>query len=183
MTTQNQQPPWTHFAQGGVIYDLSHLHTYTTKFTRSADSDKPPESYSVNVSFSHHCFTTGLPAGGESYDARLRLDVDGDERIFNVRRWKLSKNLPGIIGRLHTLKCMQTRHSNYFTVALLDDDGATVEYDVFFRAWKPGKGRINLYVESAYVREARFGTSRPKGTRIGFFVILHNTLNKRQIHT
>lgn len=78
---------------------------------------------------------------------------------------------------------MQTGRSNYFTVALVDEDGASVEYDVFFRAWKPGKGRINFHVESAYVREDGYGTSRPKGMRIGFFVILHNTLNERPIHT
>jgi hypothetical protein len=69
-----------------IIYDLSHLRTYTTKFTRPAQSNKAAESYSVNISFSHHCFTQGLPAEDETYNATLRFDVDGDERIFNVRQ-------------------------------------------------------------------------------------------------
>jgi hypothetical protein len=146
-------------------------------------SNKTAESYRVNISFSHHCFTQGLPAEAEKYDATLRFDVDGDKRIFNVRRWRLSRNLPDIIEKLPAHKCMQTGRSNYFTVALVDDNGASVEYDVFFRAWKPGKGRINLHVESAYFREDSYGTSRPKGMRIGFFVILHNTLNELPIHT
>ncbi len=183
MATQNQQPPWTTFEHGDIIFDLSHLHTYTTKFTRPSQANKPSESFSVNISFGHHCFTQGLPAKGETYDASLRFDVDGDRRIFNVRRWKLSRNLPGIIEKLPAQKCMQTGRSNYFTIAIVNDDGTSVEYDVFFRTWKPGKGRISLHVESAYVREDTYGTNRPKGMRIGFFVILHNTLNELPIHT
>jgi hypothetical protein len=57
-----------------------------------------------------------------------------------------------------------------------------MEYEVFFRVWKPGRGRIFLHVESAYVREGDYGRSKPKGTAIDFYVILHNTLNKRAIH-
>lgn len=182
MASQNKQSPWTTFAHGDIIYDLSHLRTYTTKFARPAQSNKTPEFYGVNISFSHHCFTQRLPAKGGIYDPTLRFDVDGEQRIFDVRRWRLSRNLPTIVESLPTRKCMQTGRSNYFTVSVIDEDGASVDYEVFFRAWKPGKGRISLHVESAYVREESYGTSRPKGLRIGFFVILHNTLNELPIH-
>lgn len=182
MVIENRQPPWTTFSCGGIIYDLSHLRTFTTKFTRPSQKDKPAESYSVNISFSHHCFTRGLPAEGEAYEAMLRFDVDGDERLFDMRRWRLSRKLPNIIERLSEHKCFQTKHSNYFIISGIDDNGTAVEYEVFFRVWKPGKGRINLHVESAYVRETDFKTSKPKGMPIGLFVILSNTLNNRPIH-
>jgi len=54
---------------------------------------------------------------------------------------------------------------------------------VYFRVWKPGRGRIFLHVESAYIREEDYGRSKPKGRSIDFYVILHNTLNKRAIHS
>lgn len=71
-------------------------------------------------------------------------------------------------------KCIQTAHSNFFKVTLVDTNGAEVEYEVFFRIWKLGKGKLQLHVESAYVRDDP--RQRPKGTAVGFFVILHNTL-------
>lgn len=174
---------WNRFEHQGKNYDLSHLRGFTTKFERPARNGKAAESFSVNVSFSHHCFTQGLPAHGESYDLSLRFDFNGEKRIFDVRRWELSKQLPSIIAGLPMRKCQQTGRGNYFTVALIAGDGTSVEYDVFFRTWKPRRARLNLHVESAYVRQASYGTSRPNGTAIGFFIILHNTLHKRPIHT
>jgi hypothetical protein len=170
------------FHHNGQRYDLQHLRSYTITYERPVQGKNPAESFSVNVTFSHHCFTEGLPKNEAPHDPALRYDFNGDPRLFNVRRWALSRQLPDIIAKLPTLRCAQTGKGNFFTVALTDADGATVDYEIYFRIWKPGKGRIFMHVESAYVREADYGSSRPKGMSIAFFVILHNIRHGRPIH-
>jgi hypothetical protein len=170
------------FNHDGQEYDVQHLRPFTQTYERDAKGALPAESYSVNVTFSHHCFTEGLPKDGTPHDAKLRYDFDGDPRLFNAKRWELSKQLPGIVANLPKLHCAHTGKGNFFTVVLTDADGAKVEYEIYFRVWKPGKGRIFMHVESAYVREAGFGTSRPKGMKVSFFVILHNIRHGKPIH-
>ena len=49
-----------------------------------------------------------------------------------------------------------------------------MDYDVFFTASRSSiKGRLNLYVQSAFVREKE---KLPAGKRIRFEIILYNTL-------
>jgi hypothetical protein len=69
---------------------------------------------------------------------------------------------------------MHTGHGNFFTVELIEEDGQRVDYDVFFTASRSSiKGRLNLYVQSAFVREKE---KLPAGKRIRFEIILYNTL-------
>ena len=124
----------------------------------------------------------GLPRDGSTYDLTLGFEHEGDRRIFDAGRWERSKLLPDIIAKLPTSRCEQSGYGNFFTIEIIAEDGSKIEYEVFFRVWKPGRGRIFLHVESAYVRDADYGSSRPKGMVIDFYVILHNTLNKRPIH-
>jgi hypothetical protein len=173
---------WSEFKHAEQVYDLKHLRPYTTSYERPAKGKRPAEKFSVNVTFSHHCFTRGLPRDGSPYDLALRFDYEGDRRIFDAGRWELSKLLPDIIAKLPANKCQQSGHGNFFTIEMVAGDGRKIEYEVFFRVWKPGRGRIFLHVESAYVREEDYGSSRPKGMVIDFYVILHNTLNNRSIH-
>ena len=173
---------WTEFRHIEQVYDLKHLRSYTTSFEQPAKDKRPAQKFSVNVIFSHHCFTRGLPRDGSAYDLTLGFDYEGDRRIFDIGRWELSKLLPDIIEKLPTNKCQQTGHGNFFTIEMVAADGTKVEYEVFFRVWKSGRGRLVLHVESAYVREENYGSSKPKGMAINFYVILYNTLNKRTIH-
>jgi len=174
---------WNEFKHAEQVYDLKHLRPYTTSFERPAKGNRLAEKFSVNVTFSHHCFTRGLPRDGSAYDLTLRFDREGDRRIFDAGRWELSKLLPGIIAKLPTSRCYQSGYGNFFTIELVAGDGSKIEYEVYFRVWKPGRGRIFLHVESAYIREEDYGRSKPKGRSIDFYVILHNTLNKRAIHS
>jgi hypothetical protein len=167
---------------GGTEYDIGHLRPFTVAYRYPASGKNPADSFSVNVSFSHHCYSRGLPRKGEGFDSTLLFEVNGDKRLFDLRRWKLSKHLPAIITDLSNRKCAQSGRGNFFTVAMVEEDGSTVEYDVFFRAWKPGKGRLFMHVESAYVRDGDYASSRPGGTAINFSVILRNTRNERPIH-
>jgi len=74
---------------------------------------------------------------------------------------------------------MHTGHGNFFTVALVAENGGTIDYDVFFTATKSSKkGRVNLFIQSAFVREKE---KLPAGRTIRFVIILHNTLHKKPI--
>jgi hypothetical protein len=44
------------------------------------------DSFSVNVSFSHHCYSRGLPRKGGGFDTTLLFEVEGDERLFVWRQ-------------------------------------------------------------------------------------------------
>jgi hypothetical protein len=43
---------------------------------------------------------------------------------------------------------------------------------------KPAISRLALHIQSAYIRDPNYNSSRPSGKPIRFLVILHNTLNK-----
>jgi hypothetical protein len=74
---------------------------------------------------------------------------------------------------------MHTGHGNFFTVELIEEDGQSADYDIFFTASRSStKGRLNLYVQSAFVRDKE---KLPAGKRIRFEIILYNTLVGKQI--
>jgi hypothetical protein len=104
-------------------------------------------------------------------------------RVFDPYRYEMSRRLPEIIAGLPTRLVRQTGRSNFITVEIIREAGDVVEYDVFFKVKKIGRGRLELRVESAYVRDPEYGSSRPLGKKIGFLVILHNTLNSLTIRT
>ena len=112
-------------------------------------------------------------------DSRTMSEEEYDD-LLQGQDWKsLSKRLPGIIETMAHRKCFHTGRGNFVTVEVIREDGVPVNYHVFFTASKSTrKGRINIYIQSAYVPEKRVGTtSKP----IRFLVILHNTLNQLPI--
>lgn len=117
----------------------------------------------------------------ESPDPKLFYSDSRETRHFDFRRYELSFHLPGIVDGLMTRKCFHTERGNYFTLDVLDDKGNKVEYEVYFTVSKSSKpGFINLYIQSAYPRDAAHRSGRPKKNPkpIGFPIILYNTLNK-----
>jgi hypothetical protein len=64
---------------------------------------------------------------------------------------------------------------NFFTVELIDAAGERVEYTVYFKLSRaPGKGRLNLYVQSAYVQDDT-PQERPRPRKpIRFSVVAYN---------
>jgi hypothetical protein len=93
------------------------------------------------------------------------------------------------VARLDQCKCYHTGRGNYFSIQLVDASGAPVEYDVFFTVSRSSqKGVLNVFVQSAYVRDAEhMNRPRPNASRrpnlqpIGFHVILFNTLMGKAI--
>jgi hypothetical protein len=64
---------------------------------------------------------------------------------------------------------------------LVDDAGECIEYDIFFRLVKTGKGVLELIVETAFDRRPENRKYRPAGKPIRFWIILHNTLHGKPL--
>ena len=96
----------------------------------------------------------------------------------------MSKRLPEIIQALPTKKPYHnSNRRNFFTVVILTDNEPPIEYDIFFKVKKLGKGRLEMIVETAFVRDPAHASSRPSGKPIRFWIILHNTLHGLKIRS
>lgn len=172
---------WPDFEYCGIQCDLRHLHPCTIRFERPATDGQTPEVFTVDVRFTSHCFTRA-PKENEAYDPR-QLYPDREElRLFDFQRYELSKGLPDIIRGLPARKPRHNRtRQNYFTVELIDANGVRVDYEIFFKVKKPRRGRLEMLVETAFVRDLEHQSSRPSGRPVGFWIILHNTLHNIKI--
>jgi len=173
---------WKPFLFEGVLYDLSHLHPRAVTYRQPAASGKPERTYSVDIIFSLHCFTRGIKEGEKPDKAFLYRD-SREARVFDFRRYELSKNLLAIIEQLHEKKCYHSGKGNFFVVEIITEDGARQNYEIYFEASRSSrKGVVNLYVQSAYVRDEAHKGNRPKKKPIRFTVILFNTLTNKPIN-
>ena len=102
--------------------------------------------------------------------------------MFDFQRYQLSKRLPALVEGLSKRKCYHSGKGNFFTVELVDEQTRSrVEYEIYFTASRASKkGIVNLYVQSAYVRD-REHQNRPQRKPIGFHIILYNVLNGIEI--
>lgn len=169
---------WRTFLYRGKSYDHSHLYPHTITYVRPAEGSDPPRPYTVKISYSMHCFTRECKTG-ETPDPALLYSDDRETRVFDFNRWELSRHLPGIIKGLMGRKCFHTGYRNFFTVELINEaDKAIVKYEIFFEVSRSTqKGILNLFVQSAYVRDTPEAGKRRHNPPIRFAFILHNTLN------
>jgi len=166
----------------GKTYDLSHLEPLSFEFVVPEKEGRPKQLYAIEVLFSWHCFTRGI-AVGEQFPEALAYERGRETRLFDERRYHLSKNLPRIIRGIGSRKCFHTGRGNFFTVELVDEQGNRIEYTIFFKVSRHTKPReLTLRVESAYVRGDRvpLGRSRPPRP-IRFSVIAYNTATGKPI--
>jgi hypothetical protein len=172
---------WKSFAFEGTVYDLTHLHPKRLNYRQAAAGDKPERVYTVDVTFSLHCFTRGIKPGEQPHPSLLYAD-SRECRVFDFRRYTLSRELPVIVDELHRRKCYHSGKGNFFVVELVTNEGERLDYEIYFEASRsPRKGVLNLYVQSAYVRDEAHRGNRPKKKPIGFTVILFNVLNNKPI--
>jgi hypothetical protein len=172
---------WKPFDLNGLVYDLAHLHPFSFDFVLAAKDDAPERVYPIDVTFSLHCFTEKLK-DGEDLQPDLAYNDNRETRHFDVKRYECSKQLPGIIRSLGERKCFHAVGGNFFTVHLMMDAGVEVEYSVYFKMSRGStKGRLTLYVTSAYIQD---GVPRAKPhprKPIRFSVIAFNTANNKAI--
>jgi hypothetical protein len=171
---------WAPFTKGNVTYDLTHLHPKTLTFEQPAKENRPSRKYVVEVEFGLHCFTCGFE-GDDNIDRELIYSDARESRLFDFDRYELSKRLLEIVENLPSRKCYHTDHGNFFTVEMIKSNGTTAQYEVYFTLSRSSKkGSLNLYVQSAYVRDCGHKTNQRRKS-VGFFVLLFNTLTDRPI--
>jgi hypothetical protein len=172
---------WLPFKHGGKVYDLSHLYPCTLEYNRPGEGNKQAEVYKVEVTYTLHCFSRELKPDETCGDDLMYTD-GYERRVFDFRRFELSKLLPGIIQTLPDRKPYHNNNRrNYFTVEVVVENGSTVEYDIFFKVKKKAKSRLEMIVETAFVRDPGYDSTRPNGKPIRFWIILHNTMNNKKI--
>ena len=170
---------WDPFEFDGKSYDLSHLHPCVHSYVQPAKGTNLPRCYKAEILFSLHCFTRG--GEGETVDAGMQYSDHRENRVLDFRRYNLSLQLPAIVKSLMTRKCFHTERGNVFTVSIVDEGGDKVDYEIYFTVSKSSKaGIINLFIQSAYPRDAAYSSSRPRKhpKPIGFPVIVYNVLNR-----
>lgn len=174
-TTLNKSVQWKPFVHSGTTYDLSHLHPFVQSYLQPANGRNPPRGYRVNVLYSLHCFTRS--GAGETIDSSVQYSDDRETRVFDFRRYNLSLQLPEVMKNLIAAKCYEADRGNFFTVHLADDNGNSIDYEVYFTVSKSSTaGILNLFVQSAYPRDAAYRSNRPnkRPKPIGFAIILYN---------
>ena len=182
MASISKAMQWKPFQFSGKVYDLAHLHPRSVTYEQPAKGDAPARAFRVDAIFGLRCFTRGRDQKVPQENALLYGD-DREIRVFDFVRHELSKRLPEIIERLPQRKCYHTGKGNFFSVEIVRGDGRVVEYDIFFVATRSSaRGKINLYVQSAYVRDAEHASNRPDRKPIGSYLILFNTQNNKPIN-
>lgn len=171
---------WRPFTFAGQSYDLSHLHPFELDVVVPVKDGKPEQMFPFLVEFSLHCFTRTIEAGD---NPALEYSDNRETRTFCFDRHHLSLHLPEIILGIGNKRCSHTGQGNFFIVELIDHRGLPVEYEIYFDVSKKSKakGRMKLFVQSAYVRDAAGQAYRPNPKRIRFYVIAHNTIMGKPI--
>ncbi len=166
---------WKPFTHDGRIYDLAHLHPRRTTIVQEGQAGKPTRAYELQVIFSLHCFTRGI-GERETPDPALLYSDARETRVFDFARYELSKLLPAIIEELPMRKCYHSGKGNFFVVELVDQDGIRGEYEIFFTASRSTtRGILNLFVQSAYVRDAAHLRAKPAPRKpIRIAILLYN---------
>jgi hypothetical protein len=166
---------WLPFNHGGKVYELAHLHPCTVKYEYPTDGKKVAAVFTVDITYGSHCFTCD-PAKVAIVSPDMDYADARHVRVFDFGRYELSKQLPKIVEGLAERKCWNSSKGNFFTIEVITGEGKPADYDVFFAVSKSSqKGRINLFVQSAYMKDRK---TLESSSPIKFRFILHNTLNR-----
>lgn len=147
---------WLPHVSAGTTHTFSHLNPFSFVHTAPARSRgagrpiQPAVSITVNVAFSHHCFT--VSAKDPTFNPQDLYAYKSDERSFCPQRTALSQHLPAAMARLAQQRSYRTKHGNYFFVALKTAHLPPQHYVVYYQTEKGGPGVVNVLVESAYLR-------------------------------
>lgn len=172
---------WRPFSYAGVAYDLSHLHPRKIDFCHQAAANLPLRKYITRVVFGLHCFTRSRKSD-EVVDPALLYGDARETRVFCPHRYGLSKRLPTVVEDLAARCCYHTGKGNFCVVEPIGDQNTTREYEIYFAASRAAqRGIVNLYIQSAYVRDESHRSNRPRRKAIRLHVILHNTLSNKTI--
>lgn len=167
----NEIVHWDEFvAKDGQIFDLTFLDAKKVTYKHSAKG-KDDIFYDFYVTYSFHCFTKDYPELSSNARLELAYSTPKETRPFCIIRYKFAKEyLCGIIENLGLPEHVITDagYGNYVTAKLITEDGNSIWYKIPFKVYRENK-KYRLHVLSAYPTG-----ERPKGGKIGFFVIAYN---------
>ncbi len=163
------------FESHGLIYDLNHLSPFIIAVTPKADG---APTFTVLVTFGHHCFTREWREGTD--DPALRYAIDRDVRCFCPERYALSLGLPAIVTTAATGKVYFSQDRNYLIVEAVHE--LSGPYAVFFKLEKAERLRkadAVMFVVSAY--EKRNLPAKSRLPSISFATLVAKTVRGENI--
>jgi len=166
-----------HYGEDGQIYSLAHLHPHRFTLSFAARADYAARDVEIRVGYSSHPFTKKC-ADGERPHAPY--SKPHDPRAFCLERYRLSLQLPKILGSIDSRRCYATDFRNYFVVDTLDLLPVNTEYRVFFNTKKVEPHALRLFVESAYAGSV---SRSPQGRRresVMFRALVSKTLGLKK---
>ncbi|MDP9902423.1 hypothetical protein [Variovorax ginsengisoli] len=176
----------------GDRWDFTHLRPFA--MTRVLGSGVKVD---VVVFFSCHCFTHKLRDddrdGADIPEGEFWVDDEGDERVLDEIRYKLSAALPEIIrnfdkGHVRVMtpwqdpRTRRVHKESFFKVAVPKPDGTTDDYVLFFSLDKDRerKRRFILRVKSAYPMAA-WTRKMNDAKKVNFLILLNAKNEGREI--
>ncbi len=180
----NIWPPFIN--EEGHKYTLDHVHPFGFNVIQAASGTKTEKKYPCWVSFSCHCFTRKPTADEKALESCSYPIPNHEKRVFCEARYALSFRLRGLIeGQLSDgkTKCFHTEHDNFFLVEATDNEGQSVNYEVYFKPYKSDThtGTLNIYIVSAYPRTQKSKYTPKQHSKMRIQVIAHNTLNNKPL--
>nr|VFJ54339.1 MAG: hypothetical protein BECKFW1821A_GA0114235_104713 [Candidatus Kentron sp. FW] len=174
---------WRAFTYQGKTYDLSHLDPFIWSYAAIANGERPGYSYKFQVRFSLHCFTRE-PSPEQRITKDLLYRGPKETRVFCFERYELSCRLPAIICTLEHRECYRTPRGNLFVIEPIVREEKEEEYEVYFQIPKTtisgrGKKRLNLIVQSAYLRREGYGTTQPRKELVSLNEIARKKLRRK----
>ncbi|MCY0854048.1 hypothetical protein [Cupriavidus sp. D39] len=142
----------------GTFVDLSHLAggTYSVDVPLRGNQVK---KMTVELAYTNHCYSRG-PLVGEEVPTGFVVMDGAKARIFDWRRYHLSKNLPHVMASLFSgdATVRATHHHNFVQIELVEElaDGIKreVNYYIFLRIRKhdvPNEPKLmKIRVETAF---------------------------------
>ena len=123
-------------------YDIRHLRRCVVEYVQRPAGEKPERRYSVEISYSDHCYT--------------KAKSDGT-RVLDIDRYKQSILLPSIMAELMVRECHHTGKTNFVTFDI--DEHRT--YEIYFEVFKKA-GKLCIRVQSAYIRDKNLLNNQPR---------------------
>jgi hypothetical protein len=156
---------WSSYQHNGQIVTFEHLTACKHVFNHP----KRNEKYVLYFTFSHHTFTRKIADGEDVHSSNLYPFPLKDLRVFDLKRYELSKHLPEIVRTMPSQFCYHGGYSRYCSCKITADDGTEIYYQIVYRVWKE-RGKMRFHVESAYPLPKKPG----KVKKVDFWVICHN---------
>lgn len=162
---------WPPHIINGRELDLLHLEPFILRCPVPVGPGNPLH-LQINVRFSCHCFSEAFDPA--RHDPGVIVMDHKTPRAFDLRRYELSRFLPGLVGAFPERKVHQTyeRRNYCYFQALAECDGQI--YEVFFNIRRAAAGEshhLNLFVESAYPSEVLHAAKRPNAIRFSILAL------------